>query len=530
MRFDERRLRATAILAAAAVCASLAACGGSDDKEYAENGTYTEPLNGDPGNLNPLQAVTQNTQAVTPFAYDSLINIDSEGEVVPQLAERWETTPTRVTFTLRKGVTCSDGAPLTASDVARTFEYIRDPKNGSPQIGTAIPTADFTVRADDAARAVTIELAKPYAFLVQGAGLVPIVCPKGLDDVDALAQETQGTGPFVLEEAVADDHLTFVRRDDYEWGPNGATTAEPGFPQEVVFRIVKDPTTAANLVLSGEMTSIAASGAVRERLAGQGYDEVDSEQGPYDLWFNQRPGRPTADPDVRRALAQALDVEELAKVTTEGTGVSATNLTVLPPSPCPGDTVQGAVPSHDPAAAAELLDQAGWTPGADGIRARDGERLELTLLYPSLGPGVSAGMELVAGQWRDLGVDVKLQMQSTNAFTETLYVGSKWDVAWLSFTIGYPSEIMATLTDAPSPDGSNYAAISNPEYARLSAEALGKPGPDGCELWHEAERALFENVDLVPVATNRVSTFVRDAELVSGVFGTEPTSIRLFSG
>lgn len=525
-------MRSTALLAAAVgLCVSLAGClGGDDDREYAKNGTYTEPLDGDPGNLNPLQAVTKQTQTVIPFAYDSLININSKGRVVPQLAGRWETTPKRVTFTLRKGITCSDGTPLTARDVARNYEYIKDPKNASPLIGSALPSSDFTVRADDAARTVTIELPTPYAFLLQGAGLVPIVCPKGLDDLDALAQRTEGTGPFVLSEVVADDHLTFVVRKGYKWGPNGATTAEPGFPRKVVFRIVKDQTTGANLLLSGQLTAVTTTGTGRARLAGKGFQEMNSEQGPYDLWFNQRRGRPTADPGVRRALAQAVNIEELAKVTTEGTGVRATHLTVLPPGPCPGNTVQGALPSHDPAAAAQLLDEAGWTPGADGIRARGGRRLELTLLYPSLGPGVSAGMELVARQWKDLGVDVKLETQSPNAFAETLFAGAKWDVAWLSFAMGYPSEIVATLTGPPSPEGSNYAAISNPEYTRLSAEALTRPGKAGCELWHQAERALFENVDLVPVATNRVTMFVRQAEVAEGVFGTEPTSIRLFSG
>lgn len=525
-------MRTTAILAAtAALCASLAGCGsGDDDREYAKNGTYTEPLDGDPGNLNPLQAVTRQTQSVVPFAYDSLINIDSKGRVVSQLAERWESTPKRVSYTLRKGISCSDGTPLTARDVARTFEYIKNPKNASPLIGTALPSSDFTVRADDAARTVTIELSTPYAFLLQGAGLVPIVCPKGLDNPDALAQGTEGTGPFVLTEAVADDHLTLVVRKGYKWGPNGATTAEPGFPRKVVFRIIKNPTTGTNLLLSGEMTSISIDGSERARLLGKGFQEVDGEQGPYDLWFNQRRGRPTADPDVRRALAQAVNVEELAKVTTEGTGVRATHLTVLPPNPCPGNTVQGALPGHDPAAATQLLDEAGWTPGADGIRARGGQRLELTLLYPSLGPSVSAGMELVARQWKELGVDVKLQTQSPNAFAETLFAGAKWDVAWLSYAMGYPSEIVATFTDPPSPKGSNFAAISNPDYTRLSAEALTRPGRAGCELWHQAERALFEDVDLVPVVTNRVTTFVRQAELASGVFGTEPTSIRLFAG
>ena len=95
---------------------------------------------------------------------------------------------------------------------------------------------------------------QPVPFLLQstGAGLF-IVCAQGLADRTILATGTDGTGPFVLEEAVPNDHYTFRARDDYTWGPDGATTDAPGFPSEAVLRVVENESTAANLLLSGEV-------------------------------------------------------------------------------------------------------------------------------------------------------------------------------------------------------------------------------------------------------------------------------------
>lgn len=524
-------MRLAALVAISTVlCVSLAACGGGNTKgQFANNGTYTEPISGDPGNLNPLTTTQSTAQAVNAFAYDTLVNIDPQGRVVSQLAKSWKVTPTSVTYTLRPGITCSDGTPLSASGVARTFAYIKDPKNKSSEIGNGLPSPDFTVRADDAARTVTISMAQPYSFLLEGAGLVPIVCPKGLDNPKTLAQDTDGTGPFELTQNVAGDHLTFVARKGYHWGPNGATTSAPGFPHKVVFRVIQDPSTAANLLLSGQLNSDAAAGADRQRLLGHGFQELDSDSGPNDLFFNERSGSPVADPAVRRALALALDLPQLAKVTTGGSGAQATNLTVLPPHPCPGNTVQGAVPGHDLAAARAALDQAGWVAGSDGIRTRQGQRLAVTLLYFTSGSSVAAGMELVGQWWKQLGVDVKLKVQGTSAFAQTLFSGSNWDVAFLGVAVQYPSQLTVSVSGPPSPKGQNFGAIQNATYARLAGQAIQTPGAAGCALWHQAEQALFRNVDLVPVSVTKAATFVRGARLQLGSTGTEPTSIRLLA-
>jgi peptide/nickel transport system substrate-binding protein len=496
---------------------AVVGCGSSNGEaaKFARGGTYTEPLGSDPGNLHPLQAQQIETNEVVSFAYDTLVNIDPDGNVVPQLAERWKVGPRRVVYTLRDDVTCGDGTRLRARDVAANYEWIKDPKHQSSMIGSRLPSADFTVAFDDAARTVTITVPQAYGFLVPSSGLMPIVCPDGLRNPKRLAGETDGTGPFQLTEAVADDHLTFTARKDYRWGPGGASTAEPGFPSKVVFRIVKDESTAANLLLAGELSSAFVTGPDRARLEGHGFQESSAPGGPQDMWFNQRAGRPTADPEVRRALVAALDLDQLTKVVTQGVGARATSLTVLNPRPCRGDTVAGSLPGFDVDAARSAL---------------GGKRLSLTVIYPGGGGPVAAGMELVAESWKALGVDVKLRGLSATAFQQALFEGASWDVAYLSVGLSYPNELTAFVTGPPSPEGQNFAAVENADYARLAARALSIPGKAACEVWAQADKALLRDLDVVPVATDAVLGYMRHARISEGVFGTEPTSIRLLAG
>jgi peptide/nickel transport system substrate-binding protein len=522
--------RTFATVSATVVTVSLVAC--SDDsggeRSVADGGTYTEALGADPGNLHPLTTVEQSTNTVISFAYDSLVNIGSDNEVVPQLAETWEVQPDSITFTLRDGVTCEDGTPLDAEAVAANFEWVKDPANGSTYLGSGLPSGDIEVAADNEARTVTLTLERPYGFLLTGAGLIPIVCPTGLADPTLLRQETDGTGPFVLTEYVADDHIRMEVREDYRWGPDGVGSDREGFPDEVMFRVVQNPTTAVNLFLSQELTSVSPAGPDAARVQGQDFFELDSAAGPFNMFFNQRDGHPTADRDVREAIATAIDLDDIAEVVTQGEGRRATSLTALSPDPCDEDTVEGALPDFDADAAASALDAAGWT-DEDGVRVKDGEPLEVTIGYATDEPAIGAAMELVGQQLEEIGVDVELSGQGSNAYLATLFEGVEWDIAFLNVQIAYPTEFLSFAQPPVSPEGQNFAAIDNPEYDRLTEQATETPGEEGCALWGEAEQALFSSVDVVPISDSIDTTFARDAEFREGVRSlVEPTSITLF--
>jgi peptide/nickel transport system substrate-binding protein len=523
------------IAAAAAICLSLvaAACGGAGTsavQRYAKGGTFTLALSTDPGNLDPQQSVLSATGTVDSFLYDTLVSETPQGRVESELATRWKVSPTSVTFTLRNDITCSDGHHLTAQDVARNFDYLQNPRNASPLVGVLLPNPDFTVRADDPSNTVTITMAQPFGFLLQGAGAVPIVCPKGMDDRGLLAHGSDGTGPFVLTQAIPGASYTLRKRPGYRWGPGGASDDVPGFPDQVVVKIIPNQTTAANLLLSGSLNAAAVTGPDQDRLDAAHLFKVGVPALYFLLWYNEAAGHPGADEAVRRALTMDLDLAQVAKVATAGRGTPATGLTVTLPQVCPGNTVAGNLPGYDPSGAARLLDQDGWRKGADGVRSKDGQPLAVTLLEPSAeGDQVAAALELIAQDWQKLGVQVTIKPATDVDLDQILFGTGAWDAGQVPLNNSFPSAIKGFVSGPVPPQGTNFAHIVNPTYDRLSAEALGTPGSSGCKLWNQATTALFRRVDVVPVANLSLDIYAQKARFDLGAYGVLPISIRLLA-
>ncbi|WP_327084885.1 ABC transporter substrate-binding protein [Nonomuraea sp. NBC_01738] len=520
----------------AAALASLAlfatACGGGTAESPAgkpvTGGTFTFALAADPGVLDPAKGVMSVTNTVLSLAYDTLISIKDDGTVQPQLAEKWDVKPDQVTFTLRKDVTCSDGAKLTPSDVAANVNHIVDPASKSPIYGVLVP-AGMTAKADDAAGTVTLATAKPFSFILESSRLIFIVCGKGVKDRDSIARASSGTGPYVLSEAVPGDHYTFKARRDYAWGPDGATGKD--IPDQVVAKIVPNEQTAANLLISGNINAATFYGPDRTRLeAMPGLTKRFPSAGNGQFFYHQGDDRPTHDPAVRKALTQAVNLKELAGIASSGTGKPTTGL-VLQPRPCTGDTVTGHLPAFDEAAAAAALGAAGWKAGADGIRVKDGKRLTLRYLYATTrGAGVQAAAEYLAAAWKKAGAEVKLNGVIDTKLSESLNATQDWDVVWLPIGVTLPSQLVGFLSGPAAPKGANFAHLDNARYVELTTEAIGKPGPEGCKLWEQAESALFDNVDMVPVSDTTVLEASKGVtyQSLAGLF--IPSSLRLTQG
>jgi peptide/nickel transport system substrate-binding protein len=489
------------------------------------DGTFTMTLNADPGNLDPQSQATSALFQATQFAYDALVSVSPEdGSIQSQLATDWTVDGTTVTLTLADGITCSDGSPLTASDVVANLSYLADPANQSP-IGAAYYPAGATASADDAARTVTITLAAPAPFVLNGLSNIPIVCASGMADRGSLAGATLGTGPFVLSEAVPGDHYTYTVRDGYTWGPNGATTATAGTPATAVLRIVENPSTAANLVLTGDVNAAAVVGPDAQRLEQQGLFSVDTQALLGEMWFNHAAGRSTADAAVRMALTQAADLTQLQQVLTAGAGGPPTTFATLAPVSCPGDSISPALPTFDTAAAATALDDAGWVAGADGTRTKDGQPLTVTFLHDtSAGTAGQAAAELATQQWTALGVTVVDKATSGAATNEALFGTGDWDVAWIALNVSSPDQLVPFLSGEAATG--NFSSIANADYDAGVTAASAMQGTEGCPTWLDAESNLVKAADVVPFANTVVKTFGNGAEFViSG--SLIPTSIRL---
>ena len=496
----------------------------------AGGGTFTMTLAGDPGNLDPQASPSSALVQVSQFAYDSLVSMDPEdGSIQSQLATDWSVDGTEVVLTLAEGITCSDGSAFTASDVVANLDYVGNPENASPFLGSYYPVGATAV-ADDAAGTVTITLAAPAPFVLNGLSDLPMVCAAGMADRASLASSTSGTGPYELTEAAVGDQYTFTIRDGYTWGPNGAGTDAAGMPDTVILRIVENPATAANLLLTGDVNAGIVTGPDAQRLEQEGLFSTSTAALLGEMWFNHAEGRSTADAAVRMALLQAVDLTQVQQVLTAGQGTPATTFAALDPVACPGDSVSPALPAYDVEEAARLLDEAGWVQADGGIRTKDGQELSATFLHDTgAGPAGLAAAELATQQWAALGVNVVDKAQGGSATMETLFGTGDWDIAWVSLNVSSPDQLVPYQSGPSTAEGgANFASVANADYEAGVQAASAMQGSEGCPTWLEAESNLVSSADVVPFANTLAKTFGNGAEFaISG--SLVPTSIRMVS-
>ncbi|MER7500937.1 ABC transporter substrate-binding protein [Nonomuraea pusilla] len=505
-----RSFRMPAALAIAAAL-GLAACG-TGGEHRTTGGTFTMAVGTDLGSLDPYATTLSLTRLVGRFLYDSLVAVDADGEAHPHLATSWQADAERATFTLRKGVTCADGTPLTAADVAAALTYVGDPANRSSLLGQWIQPGTRAT-GDDTAGTVTVTSGRPDPFLLNNLGSVPLVCRSALADPAQRAVGKGGTGLYTVAETVGGDHYTLTRRKDYAWDPATATADRGSRPDSVVVRVVISETTAANMLLAGQLNFAAVFGADRQRLEARKLFKAESTTPAAELFFNQAKGRPGADPLVRRAVVQALDLPKVGKVATAGLGTPMTQLLSSAGGRpiCPADTVTGNVPAFDLATAKSTLDEAGWKPGPDGVRVKDGARLSFTLPFVTAPGNGTAAAELMQQQLKAAGVELVPKGGNQLAINEAMSNGT-WDLMAIAFVWHQPSQMVPWFSGKTFPEGgTNLTGTRNRAYDELVAKASTKPGKQGCELWSQAETALIRNLDVVPFQQIPQSVYGRGA-------------------
>lgn len=508
-----RALRALPALLAAAVGLSgcTAPSSGSQDSGESGSDAVTIAVNADPGSLNPL-AASPNSATYTVFglAYDTLTTTSTPGGETPQpdLAESWKVTATSATFRIRPGVACADGSSVTASVIARNFNWVLDADNGSPWLGAYIKPGS-KVSADDAARTLTVTSPEPSSFLLQDLSYLPIVCGKGLDDPGLTDTATSGSGMYQLASSVAGQSYTFHRRQNYTSTSASPATGKGTNPATITLSVVPDDATQSNLLMSGKVDIAQIGGADRERVDRQNYYSVTFPQDPGLVFFNQASGKVTRDGDLRRALAQGLDRSGIGRIATLGRSAGMRTMTSGVPQACtPSRALSSYGPAFDVKAAGAELDRLGWAMGSDGVRHRDGAALSLKVLYPTnRGVGVTSAIEAIQQQWATLGV--KVALTGSDSYSGVIFGGGDWDVVWAPLGLEDPSMVPVLLSGTPVPKGRNFASIDNADYNRLVEKAQKTTGTASCPDWDEAERSLVENSDVIPVVGNTRTAYGR---------------------
>ncbi|WP_431879866.1 ABC transporter substrate-binding protein [Amycolatopsis sacchari] len=407
------------------------------------------------------------------------------GEITPWLAQSWEYNSdlTEFTFHLRRDVTFSDGSPFDAEVVKANFDqYV----HGDPALGI-LPNGASLLRGYRETQVldpytVKISFAQPLASFLQASSFTANAQPGFLSlstlklSADQRTDPTKviGTGPFVYESWEPQVKTVLARRAGYHWSPPALHHEGEAYLDKVVFNTIPEASVRTGSLVSGTVDATLDVGTTDEKpLADQGFQIIHRGVSGTAIYFAFNSSLfPTNDIAVRKAIQLGWDRQAIEKtILTPSYSIAKS---ILEPSVPGFADYSGSVLRYDPDQARRLLDQAGWVPGADGIRVKDGRKLTVKLLGISNLVVNKPAYESVQQDLREIGIDLQLTVVPIPDYTaQQAKAKTDWNVTAANRSRNDPAAL--TLQFGPSAGNSTYlSADSTGVDVNEVAQVLGK--------------------------------------------------------
>jgi peptide/nickel transport system substrate-binding protein len=481
-----------------------------------KGGTLTMVVWQEPEHLNPELSTQTVVDHVASLTLEPLTGVNNKGERYPLLATEVPTTQNggvsadgkTITYKLRK-TKWHDGNDFICDDLVFTWKTIMTPNNGALDAGT-FKDLDAVECPDPNTAVLKFKTFRAdWIRLFSGIGLpLPRTAGKAEDlKTWAWNRAPIGTGPFKVTEFVTGDHLTFVRNDAY-W-----MTGKP-YLDKVIVRIVPSSEVAKQLLKNGEadimwnnteadipeiekMTNVklfSAPQAGGERL-------ILNLVKPGDPSDNKTPHPILGDLKVRQAIAYGIDKQVIIDKLLFGKAFPGTGELNVDPYNC----TEVKPFAYDPAKAKALLDEAGWKPGADGIREKDGQKLRLKYQTTTGNKLRENSQVLIVENMKAIGIDFFIENQPSATLIGSWSANSprkkgSYDIIMYTTNaaIDPHSQMWNYFNSKAIPSesnqgGVNYSRWNDPETDKLIEEAGGIPDwPKRKELYCKAAARVVE--------------------------------------
>ncbi len=389
--------------------------------------------------MNPyLSGGTKDIEAAS-MVLEPLARYDENGNMTPALAAEIPTVENggvardlrSITWKLKQGVQWSDGAPFTARDVVFSGAYCMNEEAGCNATSGFADVSKIEALDDHTVR-ITFGVEKPFPYGPFVGSTSPIIQQAQFRDcLGAKAQECTrqnfgpiGTGPFKVETFRANDVITFTANEHYrephkpafaaatfKGGGDAASAARAVLETgefDYAWNLQVEPEVLAQMAAAGKGRVLTGFGTQVERLmVNQTNDDPSLGPDKRSLYLDGANPHPfLSDPAVRRGLSLAIDRQVLVEAGYGAAGKVTCN--VLPAPAVYASTANDECMTPDVAEANRILDQAGWTRGGDGVRAKDGVRL--SILFQTSTNSVRQGTQaLIKQMWEAIGVETELR-------------------------------------------------------------------------------------------------------------------------
>ncbi len=501
----------------------LAACGGATPTAAPVTGGTlrwaVEGVNELPALDPPLAGASQSVGVIS-LVFEGLVRLDSELKVAPAGAESWDIQDGGKTFIfhIRKGLKFANGDPVTAEDFAYSLNRAFGPDFASGNAGyylsNIVGSTDVTegkaktvsgVKVLDPAT-LEIDLQTPATYFLDQLTFPAsyVVSRKAVEaDPKNWTDKAYGTGPFMVKEWKHNQSITLVPNPSYWLGQPKLESIELTFYQ--------DAETAFKLYQTGQLDIMGTydfpTSHIPDVASLPDFHQVNQFFVVYIGFNNGKP--PFNDVRVRQAFAQALDKKTLVDKVLEGAVVEAD--TIIPPG-MPGFNPQAQVQKLDPAAAKQLLADAGFPEGKGFPK--------ISFAINNENPNYAKMAAAFQQMWKqNLGVDVDINTEELAKFNDDLTATANTPDAPEAFTFylsvwgaDYPDPQNFVSQQLRTGVGNNNGHYSNAEFDKLVDQADVGTNPDErYKLYQQAEQIALNEVGWLPLYYGKANLLIRPA-------------------
>lgn len=395
-----------------------------------EGGIYREAMVGQPRYINPILASSSDVDLdISRVVYSSLFKLGADLTLQNDLADNVEINNGGRTYTIhmRSDATWHDGKTVTAEDVLFTIRSIQNPEYGSPLAsafqGVQVEKVnDYTIR---------FTLPKtPYAPFLSSltVGIVPKHVWENVPPKSAGLAEQElkpvGSGPFKFEELVTKKKTG--ETTSIKLSKNTAYYGAKPHLSGLLFTFFNTHEEAITSLTSGQTDGVgyvptSLMPSINHRAAIVPHTLLLPQY--FGLFFNEAKNQILNNQGVRSALDLATDRQEIIKEALHGEGEPVS--IPIPPGLFTFPDIKG--PSFDPEKAKQNLDDAGWKVGSEGIREKDGKKLEVTITTTDWLEYVQTA-QLLQKQWKEVGVNVKITSLGTGIIQQTVVAPRDYEI------------------------------------------------------------------------------------------------------
>lgn len=489
----------------------LSGCGshagtGSESAQAANGGTggtLTYALATTPDTLDPQRSGWAVSVRVFGNIYDNLVVQDQDGKIKPWLAKSWITSTDGLsyTFKLRKDVTFHDGTPFNAEAVKFNLDRIINPATKAANALALVQPYQSSNVIDE--YTIKVNLARPSeAFLANlSQSMLGIISPTAAKKYgEQFGQHPVGTGPFEFVSWEDNASIKLKRNDHYAWGPETVDNTKAPQLDGITFSIIPEEATRVGSVQSKQV--LAAETVPPQNILGlqnspdQQLLQTDTPGLPYTLFINQR-NAPWNELKARQALQSAIDIGAIVKTLYLGTYKQAWS--ALTPSILGYDASLENKIQPNVERANQLLDELGWTRGADGIRVKDGKRL--VLRYVDSSPNREKRNDIAAMVQQQLkAVGIEVQVNITKDIATVVFQNKAYDLYGNSQVNADPNALSSFYHTPAAGARETLTGYSDPQLDTwLEEGAVTKDSSKREQIYRQIQERISDQALIIPV-------------------------------